>query len=227
MLRIKGTKRDIEREQYGEYSCSNPGPDQTVTLVNLTGPKYKGIALVLQNNSPYLNLQEFDQILSTFKFLESTEKQNNEELKIIYPNGGETIKLNNKTVIKFSLSKDLIKRLTSKDIVELYLLRPNGIIEGNIGEVDLNSNNFSWKPQELVHWGGLDVTLSPPDPGQYRILLIAREKVDHTGYPEWPVDIFTDGYDKFQNGKIYRDTPGDEDYTIYASDTSDSDFSIQ
>ncbi len=154
------------------------------------------------------------------------------DISLVYPNGGEHISLKSAVSLRYKISDTLRKKMSSVMLTELYLLRPDGVIEGYIGNIDHPSNtSFVWHPDQVIHWGGLDTTVQIPPPGQYRILLLVREKRPGNGIED-PVDILVDGFDKFDGeGILTPDTRyGNVDHAkpfvtpLIASDVSDAPF---
>ncbi|MDB4978075.1 MAG: hypothetical protein JWM56_261 [Candidatus Peribacteria bacterium] len=120
-------------------------------------------------------------------------------------------------------------------LIELYLLRTDGIVEGYIGGVtDISKASYVWRPEKLQHNGGLDTTEQSPGPGEYRVLLLIRNKTPSNGIED-PVDILTDEFDTFdgENILIPDGSKGQPDYAhpfilpLLASDVSDAAFVLQ
>lgn len=150
---------------------------------------------------------------------------------ILYPNGGENLSVNQSVTINYKISDNFRKRISADSLVELYLLRTDGVLEGYIGNItDYSKTVFIWDPQKLQHWGGFDTTSRAPKAGQYKVLISARSKTPpptHGG--DYPVDIFVDGYDKFDGHQIlvirYGKTLSQSE--LIASDVSDSSFGFK
>lgn len=78
MLILKGiSKVGMPNEEFLQYGCWNPGPDYTLVLINLKGSKYKGMAVELKNNSPFITSKQLLTIISTFKIIESRNEISN------------------------------------------------------------------------------------------------------------------------------------------------------
>lgn len=157
------------------------------------------------------------------------------DISILYPNDEENFSMTSDITIRFTLSETLKKKITKDTLEELYLLKPDGLIEGYItGVTDLSATYFVWHPEKLQHWGGLDTSVQAPPGGHYKVLFLIRDKRPSNGL-EGPVDILTDGYDKFDGEKILSpDTSGTQsDYSkpfitqLIASDTGDSFFTLK
>lgn len=158
------------------------------------------------------------------------------DMTIIYPSDGENLSTDKPIIIKYKISDALKKKISFKDLdcVELYLIRNDGLIEGYIGDVtDLSKTTFTWNPQELEHNAGLATTVDTPPSGQYKILILARHRTPVPAEAgDMPVDIFIDGYAKFDGYKIvspYQDEMGkqlSDETKLISSDTSDSIFNI-
>lgn len=150
---------------------------------------------------------------------------------ILYPNGGENLSVNQSVTITYKISDNFRKRIFADSLVELYLLRTDGVLEGYIGNItDYSKTAFVWDPQKLQHWGGLDTTSRAPKAGQYKVLILARSKTPPPTFAgDYPVDIFVDGYDKFDGHQILviRDGKTLSQRELIASDVSDSSFGLK
>lgn len=151
------------------------------------------------------------------------------DVKILSPNGGESYSLNQPVTISYSISQEFQKKITTKTLVELYLVRSDGLIEGYIGAItDFTKTSLVWDPQQLKHWGGLDFTTRAPAPGKYTVLIDARTKTPITTEVSYPVDIFVDGYDRYdgQNVLIVSDGKTIATENLLAQDTSEAAFTM-
>lgn len=127
------------------------------------------------------------------------------DLQVISPNGGEQYKLSEKVSVKIALGNDLYSRLSSKDVIQFYLLSSSGQFVGRIlgvyvknlndaytiqknmpwrsysGELQPGINNLIWDSTEILAEGGLDAVRVQIQPGKYKILVIARGPIDGEG----------------------------------------------
>jgi len=154
------------------------------------------------------------------------------DVEILYPNGGENLSVNQSVTINYKISDNFKKRISADTLVELYLLRTDGVLEGYIGSItDYSKTSFVWDPQKLQHWGGLDTASRAPGAGQYKLLILARGKTPPPTYggSDYPVDIFVDGYDKFDGHQILVVRGGKTlaQRELLASDVSNSIFSVR
>jgi len=153
------------------------------------------------------------------------------DVAILYPNGGENLSVNQSVTINYKISDNFRKKISADTLVEIYLLRTDGVLEGYIGGItDYSKTSFVWDPQKLQHWGGLDTTSRAPKAGQYKVLISARSKTPpptHGG--DYPVDIFVDGYDKFDGHQILviRDGNTLSQRELISNDVSDSSFGLK
>ena len=125
------------------------------------------------------------------------------DINLTYPNGGEILSLNNSVNITYKVSNAFKSKISPTDKTEFYLLNSQNVLVGYIGKFDVNSTQFVWNPQQLIHNGGLDTTSAPTPAGQYRVLVIVRPafKPKCTNC-DAGVDTLVNPYTKFENGYL-------------------------
>lgn len=167
--------------------------------------------------------EPYDTILQSITFLD-------DDFTILSPNGSETFSLNQSVPIRLTIGELWQKRLQDKTTVtEPYLIDESGWIRGHIASIDPAVAEVEWEPSQLEHWAGLDIIRSQPTPGKYKILLLGRERVDHSNEQgDYPVDIFVDGFTQYKDGKILhlRDGQSIGETELLVSDVSDDTFSL-
>ena len=149
------------------------------------------------------------------------------DINLTYPNGGEILNVNQSANINYKVGAPLKQKISATDKTELYLLNSNNILVGYIGKFDVNSTQFSWNPQQLIHNGGLDTTNAPTPAGQYRVLIVVRPpfKPKCTNC-DAGVDTLDNPYTSYSNGKLINGGQLVETQPI-ASDVSASSFTIR
>ncbi len=149
-------------------------------------------------------------------------------LEVVYPSGGESLSLNSTVIIKYQISDAFKSQLGSNTITEMYLVDKNNVVIGYIGEVNTSLQTLNWKPTELRHWAGLDIITTAPKAGEYKILLVSRQKTPsaNTG-GDYPIDIYTDLYTKVQGDAIANTGDGTTKLKTLSFVVSEGTFTLK
>ncbi|MDP3792755.1 MAG: hypothetical protein Q8Q89_03410 [bacterium] len=159
---------------------------------------------------------------------------NNANLNLIYPIGGENFKPKQSLAITYKISNDLKNLVsTSKILPELYLLDNKNTLIGYIGKFDINNTQFFWDTRRFFKHGGYDVNVISTPLGQYRILILVRNPSPEGGCTaivcDFPVETLDNPFITYSNGRLIYQYGNEEpiETQLIASDVSTSLFSIQ
>jgi len=149
------------------------------------------------------------------------------DINLTYPNGGDVLSLSQSVNINYKVGAALKQKLSTTDKTEIYLLNSQNILVGYIGKFDVNSGQFVFNPQQLIHNGGLDTTSGSTPAGQYRVLVVVRPpfKPKCTNC-DAGVDTLDNPYTSYSNGKFINGGQLIETQPI-ASDVSASLFTFK
>jgi hypothetical protein len=156
------------------------------------------------------------------------------DINLTYPNGGEVLNVNSSVNINYKVGGALKQKISSTDKTEIYLLNSSNVLVGYVGKFDVNSTQFNWNLQQLIHNGGLDTTSAPTPAGQYRVLIVVRSpfKPSCTNC-DVGVDTLDNPYTKFENGYLTNSEAAKDYGPSYkgdkpiASDVSASLFTVR
>ena len=156
-----------------------------------------------------------------------------DNLNLIYPNGGEIFNQNQLITIEYKIGKNFKNQTTSQDLIELYLLNSDNTLVGHIGKVDVGYNKFFWNIENLIHDAGIDSIISPTPAGQYRILILSRHPFCTSEKENCVEGTMDNRLTRYINGYLINSETAknfDSDYKgdkLLASDVSASLFTIK
>ena len=126
-------------------------------------------------------------------------------LRVIYPNGGEVVGKNETVRVRYRaklLNMDVGNENAEQ---QLYLIRPDGVFEGLIDDIDINKEEIEFAVNKLKYPAGLDVIVESPPPGKYKIMLVVYESEPVVLGSDKPGMVFWSGSDRFDGKDIIRE----------------------
>ncbi len=86
---------------------------------------------------------------------------------------------------------------------ELYLIDDTNTLQRFIAEVESSAGNIEFIPEDTWRNAGLDIITTPPKTGDYRVLLLVREKVQiEPGPRDYPVDTLDNPFTVYKDGYL-------------------------
>lgn len=151
-------------------------------------------------------------------------KNDGDVFQVLYPNGGELIGKSEFLRVKYMVK--LLDVDTWKENIEkqMYLVRPDGVVEGLIGDIDLNKGEIEFDVNKLKYPAGLDVVVKSPPSGKYKIMLVVFESELSVVGTDMPKMVFWSESDRFDGQNIIRND-GSVVSLMYV-DVSDDVFEI-
>lgn len=145
--------------------------------------------------------------------------------QIVYPNGGELVRKNEYITVKYRVK--LLDTDNWKENIEkqMYVVRPDGTIEGLIDDIDLNKGEIEFVVNKLKYPAGLDVVVKSLPSGKYKIMIVAYESEPSDIGTDMPGMVFWSGSDRLDGQNIIR-SDGSIVSLMYV-DVSDDVFEIK